>query len=370
MITVPFVDLQAQYSSIRLVMRDAIQEVLDSGWFILGPQVEEFERAFAKYCGGGEAIGVGSGTDALHLALRACEVGPGDEVITVSHSYIATALAISQVGATPVFVDVDPVTYTMDVTKVEERLSARTRAILPVHLYGQPADLDPILEIAARNGLYVIEDACQAHGAEYAGKRVGAVGDIGCFSFYPAKNLGAYGDGGMVLTGRPELAERVGLLRNYGQVRKYEHSLKGFNSRLDELQAAVLLAKLTYLDTWNDARRRIAEQYHARLRPELLAPPSDGGRARHVFHLYVIRTPHRGALQEWLSGRGIHTQIHYPVPIHQQEAFRDVAALQAELPVTDQVTREVLSLPIYPELTEEQLDWVIKSVNDFPVPGG
>ncbi len=368
MTKVPFVDLNAQYAAIRISVDEAMQEVVDRGWFILGPRVETFETAFADYCGGGEAIGVGSGTDALHLALRACAVGPGDEVLTVSHSFIATALAIDYVGATPVFVDIDPVSYTMDVSNVESSITARTRAILPVHLYGQAVDLDPILDIARRHGLYVIEDACQAHGAEYGGRRVGVLGDIGCFSFYPAKNLGAYGDGGMVVTRRPELADRVRLLRNYGQVRKYDHPSKGFNSRLDELQAAVLLAKLTYLDAWNDARRDIAACYGAGVRADSVALPQAGAKGRHVYHLYVVRTPHRDALQEWLTSRDVHTQIHYPVPIHQQGAFRELAPRQAELSVTEKVAGEVLSLPIYPEMTREQVDWVIESVNQFRPP--
>lgn len=365
MMKVPFVDLNAQYAGIRSSVQDAIQEVLDSGWFILGPQVEKFERAFADYCGGGEAIGVGSGTDALHFALRACGVGPGDEVITVSNSFIATALAIDYVGATPVFTEVDPLTYTMDVSEVESLITARTKAILPVHLYGQSADLDPILDIAHRHKLYLIEDACQAHGAEYGGARVGALGDIGCFSFYPAKNLGAYGDGGLVLTRRAELAERVRLLRNYGQAHKYEHVLKGYNSRLDELHAAVLASKLTYLDAWNEARRRIAACYNARIEKTGLVLPAERTGARHIYHLYVIRTPERDALREWLTLHGVHTQIHYPVPIHRQKAYRDLAVPRGGLALTEQLAGEVLSLPMYPELTDAHVDWVIESVNSF-----
>jgi dTDP-4-amino-4,6-dideoxygalactose transaminase len=367
-LNVPFVDLHAQYAAIRSPVQDAIREVLESGSFILGPNVEQFESAFADYCGGGEAIGVGSGTDALHLALRACSVGPGDEVITVSNSFVATALAIDHVGATPVFVEVDPVSYTMDVSKVEALVTPRTRAILPVHLYGQAADLDPILEIARRNNLFVIEDACQAHGAEYRGARVGALGDIGCFSFYPAKNLGAYGDGGLVLTRRADLAERVRLLRNYGQIRKYQHILKGYNSRLDELHAAVLLAKLAHLDAWNAARRRVAESYRAGIQAESVTLPSEHANARHVYHLYVIRTANRDALQEWLTARGITSQIHYPVPIHKQEAYRALDVSRAQLALTEELAGEVLSLPMYPELTDAQVDWVIESVNAFPGP--
>lgn len=365
MITVPFVDLQAQYATIRERVQVAINEVLDTGWFILGRHVESFERAFAEYCGGGEAIGVGSGTEALHLALRACNVGPGDEVITVSNTFIATALAIDYVGATPVFVDIDPLTYTIDVTQIEAYITPRTKAIIPVHLFGQPADLDPILALAKTHNLYVIEDACQAHGAEYNGQRVGSIGDIGCFSFYPTKNLGAYGDGGLVLTRDPELAERVRLLRNYGQTRKYFHRLRGYNSRLDELQAAVLEAKLPYLDGWNEARRRIAACYDAGILAPHVTLPGVHENVRHVYHLYVIRTPYRDALQEWLSARGISTQIHYPLPIHGQEAYQNLGLSTGALPVTEQTCNEILSLPMYPELSDVQIDWVIESVNAF-----
>jgi dTDP-4-amino-4,6-dideoxygalactose transaminase len=365
MIKVPFVDLIAQYATIRAPIQAALNEVLDSGWFVLGQHVESFEKAFADYCGGGHAIGVGSGTEALHLALLACGVGAGGEVITVSNTFIATALAIDYVGAKPVFVDIDLVTYNVDVRQISARITPRTKAILPVHLFGQPADLDPILSLARAHGLYVIEDACQAHGAEYKGKRVGAIGDIGCFSFYPAKNLGAYGDGGLVLTRDPALAERMRLLRNYGQTRKYYHQLRGYNSRLDELQAAVLEAKLPYLDGWNEARRRIAACYDAGIRPSHIKLPGVHSDVRHIYHLYVIRTPYRDALRQWLSSRGIGTQVHYPVPIHRQEAYRDMNLATGTLPVTEQVCDQLLSLPMYPELDARQIDWVIDSLNAF-----
>ena len=342
----------------------AINKVLDAGWFILGRQVESFERAFAEYCGGGEAIGVGSGTDALHLALRACGIGPGDEVITVSNTFIATALAVDFVGATPVFVDIDPATYCIDVAQIEARITPRTKAILPVHLFGQPADMDPILDMAKGHHLYVIEDACQAHGAEYKGKRVGALGDVGCFSFYPTKNLGAYGDAGLVLTRKPQLAERVRLLHNYGQTRKYVHQIRGFNSRLDELQAAVLEAKLPYLDGWNDARRRIAARYNAGITAPHVVLPGVHKDVRHIYYVYVIRTPYRDALHDWLAACGIGTQIHYPIPIHCQEAFQDLG--KVVLPITEQLAKQILSLPMYPELMDAQVDWVIESVNSFP----
>lgn len=366
MVTVPFVDLGVQYGQINATIQTAINSVLESNWFILGNHLKSFETAFAEYCGGGEGIGVGSGTDALHLALLACGVGAGDEVITVSNTFIATALAIDYVGAKSVFVDVDPATYNMDVTQIESHITPHTKAILPVHLYGQPADMDPILALAKAHSLYVIEDACQAHGAEYKGRRAGAIGDIGCFSFYPTKNLGAYGDGGLVLTRNPELAERVRSLRNYGQTRKYFHRIRGYNSRLDELQAAVLEAKLPYLDEWNRRRRRIAARYDSGIDASHIKRPSVHQDAHHVYHLYIVRTGYRDALQKWLSMRGIATQIHYPVPIHRQEAFADLQYPIGALPATEQLCNEILSLPMYPELTDSQVDWVIKAINEFP----
>jgi dTDP-4-amino-4,6-dideoxygalactose transaminase len=365
MIQVPFVELKTQYAEIHDQIQAAINAVLNGGWFILGRHVESFERAFAEYCGGGQAIGTGSGTDALHLALRACGLGRGDEIITVSNTFIATALAIDYAGAKPVFVDIDPSTYNMDVAQIEVSITTRTKAILPVHLFGQPADMDPILDIAKAHHLYVIEDACQAHGAEYKGKRAGTLGDVGCFSFYPAKNLGAYGDGGLVLTRNQQLADRVRLLHNYGQTRKYMHQIRGFNSRLDELQAAVLEAKLPYLDKWNDARRSIAARYDAGIIAPHVVLPRVHKNVCHVYHLYVVRTPYRDALHGWLAERGIGTQIHYPVPIHQQEAYQDMRLSVGTLPVTEQVSKEILSLPMYPELTDVQIDWVIESINAF-----
>ena len=366
MLSVPFVDLRTQYERIHPEVQAAMAEVFEASWFILGRRLESFEQAFASYCGGGEAVGVGSGTDALHLALRACGIGAGDEVITAAHSFIATALAIDYAGARPVFADIDPATGTLAPAAVAACLTPRTRAILPVHLYGQPAELGPLLEIARAQGLYVIEDACQAHGAEYQGRRVGALGDIGAFSFYPTKNLGAYGDGGLVLTRRPELAERVRLLRNYGQTQKYIHQWRGFNSRLDELQAAILEAKLAHLDAWNAARRRVAARYAAGIRRpgvQLLVERAD---CTHVYHLYVIRTPQRDALQRWLADHQIGTQIHYPIPIHRQAAYQDLGLPAGSLPETEKLAAECLSLPMYPELTDDQIDWVTATVNAFP----
>ncbi len=369
MVTVPFVDLKAQYAAIRDEVDGAIRGVLASGRFILGRQVEAFERAFSTYLGGCETVAVGSGTDALHLALRACGVGAGDEVITVANSFIATALAIGYAGATPVFVDVEPSTQTLDPARLADRITSRTRAVVPVHLFGQPADMAPICAIARERGLRVIEDACQAHGARYGGRPVGTIGDVGCFSFYPAKNLGAYGDGGAVTTRSPELAARVRLLRNYGETRKYHHAIRGYNSRLDELQAAVLAVKLSHLERWNEARRRIAARYDAGLGPNVAVPTVRDG-AHHVYHLYVVRCRRRDALQAWLRERGIETQIHYPIPIHLQEAYSDLGLSPGSLPVTEQASAEVLSLPIFPELTDAQADEVIRAVNAFPMESG
>jgi dTDP-4-amino-4,6-dideoxygalactose transaminase len=365
MTTVPFLDLKAQYATIREEIESAIQDVLTSGWFILGRQVEAFERAFSDYLEGCEAVAVGSGTDALHLALRACGVGNGDEVITVSNSFIATALAISYVGASPVFVDIEPGTHTLDASRLSEHITSRTKAIVPVHLFGQPADMEPICEIARRRGLYVIEDACQAHGARYRGRPAGTIGDIGCFSFYPGKNLGAYGDGGAAVTRSPQLVTQLRMLRNYGQTRKYYHRIRGFNSRLDELQAAILSVKLRHLERWNEARRGIAARYDAALGPGVVVPFQREG-SQHVYHLYVIRCAQRDDLQRWLAEHGIGTQIHYPIPIHLQEAYSDLGITKGSLPATEKASAEVLSLPIFPELTAAQIDQVIATVNSFP----
>jgi dTDP-4-amino-4,6-dideoxygalactose transaminase len=363
---VPFVDLTGQYREIRDDLLDVVHAVLESGWYILGQRVERFEREFTDYCGGGGAVGVGSGTDALHLALRACGLGPGDEVITVANTFVATVLAIEWVGARPVFVDVEADTGLIDARGVEAAITSRTKAILPVHLYGQPADMDPLIDLARRHRLRVVEDACQAHGAEYRGKKAGSIGDVGCFSFYPAKNLGAYGDGGMVFSRNPDLVERVRRLRNYGQTRKYHHELRGYNSRLDELQAAVLSVKLQHLDRWNDCRRAIAHRYTSCLsNPRVTLLASRPGR-KHAFHIYAIRCTRRDDLARWLGERGVGTLIHYPVPIHLQAAYRDLNVGPGTLPATEAFCREVLSLPMYPELDDREAEWVIRCVNEFP----
>ncbi len=366
---IPVFDLTRQYAGLKEEIDAAIGRVLARGRFILGEEVATFEEEFAAACGVACAVGVASGTDALHLALRACGIGPGDEVITVSHTAVATVAAIELAGARPVLVDVDPRRYTMDPARVEERITPRTRAILPVHLYGCPADLAPLLEMARRYGLLLIEDCAQAHGARYRGRPVGSWGEIAAFSFYPTKNLGAFGDGGAVVTNDPALAERVRLLREYGWARRYISHLRGTNSRLDELQAAVLRVKLRYLESWNARRREIAALYRELLSEGVarwgLVLPEEPPDARHVYHLYVVRHPRRDALQAFLSERGIGTLIHYPVPVHLQPAYADLGHGEGSLPVTETLAREVLSLPMYPELTDGEVRAVAGGILQF-----
>jgi dTDP-4-amino-4,6-dideoxygalactose transaminase len=321
----------------------------------LGPNTSAFEEEFASYCGASHAIGVGSGTEAILFSLLALGVGPGDEVITVSHTFIATVEAIDQTGATPVLVDINPELYTIDPAAVEQAITGRTKVIVPVHLYGQPADTDPLLRMGKTHGLAIVEDACQAHGAEYRGRRVGSLGDFGCFSFYCSKNLGAYGEAGMVVTNDEELAERVRLIRNHGQESRYSHSLVGYNGRLDEIQAAILRVKLRYLDEWNAHRRGNADVYNRLLSDMPVVRPVEAPYARHVYHLYVIRSPCREQIRSALEQAGIGTGIHYPVPIHRQPVLRRQAYAKVALQVTESIANEVLSLPMYPELTEEQI---------------
>ncbi len=361
---IPFVDLKKQYQAIRAEVLAGIGEALEGMQLFLGQNVQALEAEFARYCGTEFAIGVGSGTEALHLALRACGVGPGDEVITVSHTFFATVEAIALVGARPVFVDIDPHTYNMDPSQIESRITARTRAILPVHLYGHPADMGPILELARTYNLKVIEDACQAHGAECQGCRTGSLGDVGCFSFYFTKNLGAYGEAGMMVTSDPDIARKSKMLRDHGQDAKYHHHLLGVNGRLDEIQAAVLRVKLPHLDEWNERRRSLAQAYEAGL-PSSVTKPQQMPWAKHVYHLYVIRTPNRDQLRAWLEAKGVATGIHYPIPIHLQEACRGYCGNDAFLPVTEEVSGEILSLPMYPELTAEEIGYVCDCFRDF-----
>jgi dTDP-4-amino-4,6-dideoxygalactose transaminase len=362
---VPFVDLAAQYGAIAEEIDEAIAIVLRRADFILGQDVRLFENEFAAFCEAGYAVGVDSGTSALELALRAFGIGPGDQVITTANTFIATALAISYTGATPVLVDVDPQTYTMDISRLEGAVTDHTKAIIPVHLYGQPADMGPILEIAQRHGITVIEDACQAHGAKYKGKRVGSLGHAAAFSFYPAKNLGAYGDGGMVVTNDERVAESVRMLRDYGQREKYRHVLRGYNHRLDTLQAAVLRVKLQHLDAWNAARCQHAQLYSELLADSPLVMPTEADYAQSVYHLYVIRVERRDELRAYLHDRDISTGIHYPVPVHLQEAYRDLGYRRGSFPVTEEYADRILSLPMYAELTPGLIEYVAVSIRDF-----
>jgi dTDP-4-amino-4,6-dideoxygalactose transaminase len=365
---VPAGDLKAHTLPIRAEIDAAIREVLDSGWFILGKQLAAFEAEFAAYHGIAHAVGVGSGMEALHLALVALGIGPGDEVITVPTTAAATACAIHFAGATPVFADIDPARFTMDPASAAARITPRTRALLPVHLYGQTAAMGPLGELARRQGLALVEDCAQAHGAREHGQLAGTFGDVACFSFYPTKNLGALGDAGALLTRDAALAEKLRMVRNYGERpdARYHHAIPGYNSRLDEIQAAILRVKLRHLDAWNTRRREIAAWYDAHLRHPALALPREQPGCHHVYHLYVPRSPHRDALRAHLSARDVGTQIHYPVPLHHQEAFSASLGLgRGHCPVAERVADEVLSLPLYPELTAAQLKHVAAAVNTF-----
>jgi dTDP-4-amino-4,6-dideoxygalactose transaminase len=359
---VPFVDLKGQYLGIKDEILTAIAGVLESTQFVLGKEVAAFEEEFSAYSGASYGIGVNSGTSALHLALLAAGVGPGDEVITVPFTFVATVSAVVYTGARPVLVDIDPVTYTMDVKQLEAAITERTKAILPVHLYGQPADMDPILEVARRHGLVVIEDAAQAHGAEYKGQRVGSIGDFGCFSFYPGKNLGAYGEGGMVVTNNPESARTLRMLRDWGAERKYEHVLKGYNYRLEGIQGAILRVKLRYLEAWTEARRAHARVYNELLADTGLTLPVEAPSTRHVYHVYAIRCADRAGMQAGLSERGVQTGIHYPIPVHLLPAYADLGYQRGEFPHAEAAAAEELSLPMYPELTSSHLQTVAEAV--------
>ena len=359
---VPFLDLQASYLELKTDIDAAVARVLASGWYILGPEVDEFEAEFASYCSATECVGLGNGLDALHLALRAMDVGPGDEVIVPSNTYIATWLAVSQCGATPVPVEPVEATYNIDPALIEAAITPRTKVILPVHLYGQPADMDPILEIARKHALRVLEDGAQAHGARYKGKRVGSHGDAVAWSFYPGKNLGAMGDGGAVTTDDPELAERIRVLRNYGSSVKYVNEVQGYNSRLDPIQAAVLRVKLKYLDEWNARRSSIAKQYLDGLKDADFILPSVPDWADPVWHLYVIRHPRRDELQQSLANADIGSLIHYPIPPHRQDAYSEMGLQGGAFPIAESIHREVLSLPIGPHLKKQQVEHVIRSL--------
>jgi dTDP-4-amino-4,6-dideoxygalactose transaminase len=359
---IPFVDLKAQYASIRPDIDAAIQGVLESCQFTLGAEVDAFEEEFAAYCASKHAIGVNTGTSALHLALLAAGVGPGDEVITVPFTFVATVAAIHYCGARPVFVDIDPRSFTMDPEAVAAAITPRTKAVIPVHLYGQPADMDPILEVARRHGLIVIEDACQAHGAEYKGKRVGSLGDMGCFSFYPGKNLGACGEGGMVTTANADYARAIRMLRDWGAEKKYQHLLKGYNYRLEGIQGAVLRVKLRHLEKWTQARRAAAHLYDDLLSGSGIDTPRVMPYARHVYHIYAVRTPNRKKWQDFLASRGIQSGIHYPIPVHLLPAYADLAYKTGDFPNSEKAANEVLSLPMYAELTSPMQEEVVRAL--------
>jgi dTDP-4-amino-4,6-dideoxygalactose transaminase len=369
-LNIPQVDLKAQYSSIKDEIDDAIRGVVTSGQFILGPETKALEPEMASYLGVSQAVGVASGTDALHLALLAVGIKPGDEVITTPFSFIATAEAITHCGTVPVFVDIDPRTYNIDPAGIEAKVTKKTKAILPVHLYGQPADMGPILELAGKHNLKVVEDCAQALGAEYKGKRVGSLGDAGCLSFFPSKVLGAYGDGGMVVTNNPETAEKVTMLRNHGSQKKYFSSVPGFNSRLDELQAAILRVKLRHLDKWLELRRQKAALY-SRLLKQIngVQPPHEAPDCRHIFNYYTIRLENRklnrDRLKEYLNSQGIATAIYYPLSLHLQQVYKPLGYKAGDLPESERAQEEVISLPMYPELGDDKIEAIARAIASF-----
>jgi dTDP-4-amino-4,6-dideoxygalactose transaminase len=359
---IPYADLQSQYRSIKSEIDTAVLRVLDSAQFILGEEVAAFEQEFAAYCGATDSVAMNSGTSSLHAALLAAGVGAGDEVITVPFTFVATAAAIEYAGARPVFVDIDPMTYCMDPGGIEAAITPRTKAIMPVHLYGHPADMDPILEIARRRGLVVIEDAAQAHGARYKGRPCGSIAGLAGFSFYPGKNLGAYGEGGAAVTSDAGMAKTMRLLRSWGEERRYEHTLKGFNYRMDGIQGAILRVKLRHLEAWTEARRARAADYAQAFAGTGVAVPIEAVGCRHVYHVYAVRLRNRDATRAQLQGRGIQTGVHYPIPIHLQPAYRDLGYAAGAFPVAEKVARDVLSLPIFPEMTSAQVAEVADAV--------
>jgi dTDP-4-amino-4,6-dideoxygalactose transaminase len=362
---IPFIDLREEYHSIQPEIMHAIQTVFDRGQFILGENVKLFEQEFASFCGVPFAVGVASGTEALQLSLVACGVQAGDQVITVANTAAPTALAITAIGARPLFVDIDPETCTIDPTLLESAITNRTRAIIPVHLYGNVANLEPILRIAHHAKIPVIEDACQAHGAEFDGKKVGTIGDLGCFSFYPTKNLGAYGDGGMIVTRNKELYEKLRMLHNLGQSEKYNHQILGFNSRLDEMQSAILRVKLRYLNEWNKRRSDLAALYSKLLQDLPVKLPANPDYCSRVYHLYVIHTKNREGLREYLRNAKVDAQVHYPTPLHLQPAFEYLSVKRGELPFTEESTQEVLSLPLYPQLKPASVELIASHISNF-----
>lgn len=362
---ISLVDLTAQYHSIKEEIDAAVMSTLESGHFILGPQVSKFEESVATYLGVTHAIGLASGTDALVIALRALNIGEGDEVIIPAYTFFATAGTVMSVGAKPVIVDVDPQSYQIDVNKIEATVTSKTKAIIPVHLYGHPAEMSPILEIARRHNLKVIEDNAQGYGAEYIGKKTGSLGDVGCLSFFPTKNLGAYGDGGMVVTNDPALAERMRMLRTHGWKKKYYSEEVGYNSRLDALQAAILQAKLPHLDTWNDKRRELSQRYNEHLAPLGVVTPVEREWAKHVYHLYIIRTEKRDELQLFLKQKRIASEVYYPLPPHLSVPCKKFGYKEGDFPHAEKAAKETLALPLYPEMTLTQQDEVIAAVKEF-----
>jgi dTDP-4-amino-4,6-dideoxygalactose transaminase len=359
---IPYLDLKAQYQSLKPEFDATVISVLGSGQYVLGKEVGAFEEEFAAYCQSRHAIGVNTGTSALHLALLAAGIQPGDEVITVPNTFVATVAAILYTGAKPVFVDVQPETLNIDPSLIEKAITKRTKVLLPVHLYGQCADMDPILDIAQKHGLKVIEDAAQAHGAEYKGRRAGSMGVLGCFSFYPGKNLGAFGEGGAITTQDPVLAKNVRMLRDWGAEKKYHHDLKGFNYRMDAIQGAILRVKLRRLEAWTEARRALAQQYDNELQDSNVTFPGASYSHRHVYHVYAIRTERRDDLIQFLSQQEIQTNIHYPIPVHLQKAYSDLGYKSGNFPIAESLCQNVLSLPLFPELKPDQVSVVTKAV--------
>lgn len=362
---IQFVDLRKQYAPFKEEILSGIEQVLDGMHLFLGENVQQLEKEFAEFCGAAHGIGVSDGTTALNIILRAMDIGPGDEVITVSHSFIATAEAILLTGAKPVFTDIDPSTYLMDVSQIEALITPKTKAILPVHLYGQTVDMNPLLDIASRYGLHVIEDACQAHGAEYKGKKAGSLGDAAAFSFYYSKNLGAYGEGGFVSTNNSGLAEKIRMIRDHGSGTRYHHDLLGLNGRLDEIQAVILRAKLPHLSAWNTKRREHAHLYNEALKGTPVAVPIEQQGTTAVYHLYVVSTPRRDELQAFLREKGIATGIHYPIPIHLQNAMASLGYKRGDLPVTERAVEQILSLPMFAELEDNEINYITDSIKAF-----
>jgi dTDP-4-amino-4,6-dideoxygalactose transaminase len=362
---VPFVSLAEQHAPIANELHEVFERVLQRSSFILGPEVQEFEGAFAAYLGVPHCVALNSGTAALQLSLQALDVGPGDEVVTVSNTFIATAEAISAVGAKPVFVDVDPVSYTMDPELAAQAITSRSKALIPVHLYGQTADLEPLVAVAQEHNISLIEDACQAHGATYKGKMAGTLGTVGCFSFYPGKNLGALGEGGAVVTKDAEIARRIRMLRDHGSARKYEHDFPGYNFRLEGLQGGFLSVKLKHLDCWNGRRRRVAERYGELLAASGLVLPTELPYGKHVYHLYVVQADDREVLRQHLSAAGIETGLHYPVPLHLQKAYAALGYPKGILPVTEYLADHILSLPMYPDITDEKIEYVCSVLTEY-----